>query len=108
WAVGNALHTIAPRDHLHEFIRICRDRRFGFGRGRMVLHLARFKKSEEVFETLLSLLDDDSVRGQVLEALWRYGDARALHAIEGTPVREGFYEQKAKSTALRRLNRKKP
>src|SRR5260221_381686 len=56
WAVGNALHTIAPRGHLHEFIRICRDRRFAFGRGQLVLHLSRFKQSEEVFQTLLSLL----------------------------------------------------
>jgi hypothetical protein len=53
------------------------------------------------------LLDDDGVRGEALEALWRFGDVRALVAIEATPVREGFYEQKARATALRRLTRKK-
>jgi HEAT repeat protein len=60
-----------------------------------------------VFQTLLSLLADESVRGSALEALWRYGDARALPAIERTPVREDDYEAKAKSTALRKLNRKR-
>jgi hypothetical protein len=106
WAVGNALHTMAPRDHLQEIIAICRNRALGFSRGQLIIHLSRFKKTEEVFQTLLSLLDDESIRGQVLEALWRYGDVRAIAAIEATPTREGFYEVKAKNTALRRLNRK--
>jgi len=106
WAVGNALHTIAPRDHLQEVIAICRNRELGFARGQLVLHLSRFKNTEAVFQTLISLLGDESIRGQALEALWRYGDTRAIPAIEATPVREGFYEVQAKNTALRRLNRR--
>jgi hypothetical protein len=74
----------------------------------LVLHLSRFKNTEEVYQTLVSLLSDDSVRGHAIEALWRYRDTRAISAIEAVPVRPGLYEAKAKNTALRRLRRAEP
>ena len=90
WAVGNVIYTISPRDHLDECILICRDSRLDYSRSRLiVLHLSRFKKSKEVFQTLRHLLEDESVGGAALEALKRYGDVRAIPAIERTPVREG-------------------
>ena len=106
WAVGNAVYAIRDREHLDGIVRICRRRDLGPARQMLVLHLARFKGIEEVFQTLASLLDDETVRGYVLEALWRYGDTRALPAIAATPVRDGLYEAKAKTTALRRLQKK--
>jgi hypothetical protein len=111
-AVGNAIYTIAPRNHLDECICICRDRRLGSSRHKLVVHLSRFNKSEEVFQTLLSLLDDESVRGPALEALKRYGDIRAIPAIERTPVRDpdephGTYETHQKKMALKKLREKK-
>ncbi len=71
----------------------------------LALHLARFKKNEEVFQTLISLLQDELVRGHALDALGRYGDARAIPVIEATPVRAGLYEAHAKQAALKRLRR---
>jgi HEAT repeat protein len=110
WTVGNAIYAIEPRDHLDECIRICRDHRLGPSRHRLIVHLSRFKKSEDVFQALLSLLDDESVRGAALEALKRYGDVRAIPAIEQTPVgdgREGTYEAHQKTKALKKLNEKR-
>ncbi|NQT12625.1 MAG: HEAT repeat domain-containing protein [Planctomycetes bacterium] len=112
WAVGNAICTIAPCDHWDECICICRNRRLGRSRHMLVVHLSRFKKSEEVFQTLLSLLDDESVRGPALEALKRFGDIRAIPAIERTPVRGpdepyGNYETHQKMMALKKLSEKK-
>ena len=109
WAAGNAIYHIAPRDYLNECLRICRNRRLGYSRQRLIVHLSRFKKSEEVFQTLLSLLEDESVRGAALEALKRYGDVRALPAIQRTPVRggdEGVYEAHQKMMALKKLSEK--
>ena len=112
WAVGNAVYTIAPRDHLDECICICKNHRLGRSRHMLVVHLSRFKKSEEVFQALLSLLDDESVRGPALEALKRYGDIRAIPAIERTAVRDpeepyGNYETHQKEMALKKLGEKK-
>jgi hypothetical protein len=112
WAVGNAIYTIAPLDHLDECICICRDCRLGGSRHKLIVHLSRYKKSEEVFQTLLSLLDDESVRGAALEALKRLGDTRAIPAIERTSVRDpsepyGIYETHQKTMALKKLSEKK-
>ena len=56
------------------------------------------------------LLDDESVRGPTLEALKRYGDIRAIPAIERTPVKDGddgIYERHQKMMGLKKLNEKK-
>jgi hypothetical protein len=106
WAVGNAVHAIAGQNHLRKVLAVCRRDDLGGARQMLVLHLARFKDTDEVFQVLISLLDDETVRGHALEALWRYGDTRALSVIGVTPVRDGLYEAKAKATALRRLQRK--
>jgi hypothetical protein len=105
WAVGNAVYAIADREHVDQMIMTCRRHDLGCARQMLVLHLSRFKNTEEVFQTLVSLLPDESVRGHVLEALWRYGDPRAIPAIEATVVQAGLFEAKAKQTALKRLKR---
>lgn len=110
WAVGNAVYHIEPHDHMDECLLICRDHRLGYSRHKLIVHLSRYKKSDEVFQTLLSLLEDESVRGAALEALRRYGDIRAIPAIERTPVRngdEGIYETHQKGMALKKLMAKK-
>lgn len=112
WAAGNAIYEIEPRDHLDKCLQICRDRRLGHARHRVIVHLSRFKKSEEVFQTLLSLLDeeDQMIRGAAFEALKRFGDVRAIPAIEHTPVRDGddfTYETHQRMTALKKLREKK-
>jgi HEAT repeat protein len=108
WAAGNAVHAIGSRESLPAILGICRRTDLGTARQMLVLHLSRFKNTEEVYETLVSLLSDDSVRGHAIEALWRYGDRRAMPAIEAAPVRPSHYEAKAKNTALRRLRRAEP
>jgi HEAT repeat protein len=110
WAVGNAIYTIQPRDHVDECLHICRNAGLGESRHKLIVHLSRFKKSEEVFQTLLALLDDESVRGAALEALKRFGDVRAIPAIKRTPVRkgdDGIYERHQKQMALKKLTEKK-
>ncbi len=109
WAVGNAIYHISPHDHLEECLQICRDTRLGDSRHRLIVHLSRFKKSEMVFQTLVSLLEDESVRGPALEALRRLGDVRAIPAIERTSVRDGdagAYETHQKMMALTKLKEK--
>lgn len=106
WAAGNAIYWIAPKDHLEESLRICRDRRVGAARQRLIVHLCRFKKSPDVFDTLITLLEDETARGAAMESLRRFGDPRALPAIERTPVREGeegIYETHQKERALKTL-----
>lgn len=109
WAVGNAIYTIAPRDHLAEILCICKDTKLGKARHMLIVHLCRFKKSEDVFETLIDLLSDETSRGPALEALKRLGDVRAIPAIERTPVRdgdEGVYETHQRMMALKKLKEK--
>lgn len=110
WAAGNAIYAIAPKDHLEECLAVCRDPRVGSARQKLIVHLSRFKKSPEVFETLVSLLEDETARGPAMEALKKLGDPRAIPAIERTPVREGeegIYETHQKAMALKTLAAKK-
>lgn len=110
WAVGNAIYTIEPRDHLAECLAICRNSRLGMSRERLIVHLSRFKKSDEVYRTLISLLGDETVRGAPFEALKRLGDIRAIGPIERTPVRDGddgIYETHQKMMALKKLGEKR-
>ncbi len=106
WTVGNAVFAISEKNYLKEMIGICRDSSLGRSRQMIVVHLSKFKNSDGVFDTLISLLDDSSVRGHALEALWKYGDSRALPYIEKTETKKGLYESKAKKTAILRLSKK--
>lgn len=106
WAVGNAIYTVASKEYLPDTLRACRDQSLGSSRQMLVIHASRFKNKAEVLDTLISLLDDSTVRGHALEALWRFGDTRALPAIKATLVRKNLYEAKAKKTAISRLERK--
>jgi hypothetical protein len=95
WTAGSAVYTISSRDHLAELLTICRRRSLGAARQMLVLHLARFKGNEEVFQTLISLLHDDSVNGHALMALWQYGDVRGIPVIQSTSIPRYYGEAKA-------------
>lgn len=107
WAVGNAVYTIAPKSHLDEMLEITRNEKLGHSRHQLIVHLSRFKNDEAVYTSLLGLLKDSTVLGPALEALKRFGDPRAIAAIESTEVdEEDTYPAHQKRMALKKLNEK--
>lgn len=105
WAVGNALYVIDDKRTYPKIIEICKDKSLGMARGRLIGILSRIR-TEQTFQILLDNLDDQSVKDEVIEALGRFGDIRAINLIEKTKVKKANYEFKAKNTALKRLYRK--
>lgn len=102
WAVGNALYVIDDKRTYPEIINLCKDKSLGKGRAKLLGILARIR-SEEAFNILVDNLSDPEVRGDAIEALGRFGDARAIEIIESISVDKREYEFKAQATALKRL-----
>jgi HEAT repeat protein len=106
WAVGNALYTIDDKRTYSDIIEICKDKSLGMARARLMGILSRIR-TEETFQILLDNLEDQSVKGNVIEALGRFGDSRAISLLEKTKVDKTKYEFKAKKTALKDFIEKK-
>ncbi|MFI6573583.1 HEAT repeat domain-containing protein [Nocardia fluminea] len=69
WAAGNALYDIpAGREHFDALAAIASDRAFGRSRGMVVTWLGK-SRHPEAATVALSLVDDESVEGNALEAL---------------------------------------
>jgi HEAT repeat protein len=105
WAVGNALYTIDDKNLYSEILDLCRDKSLGNGRARLIGVLSRIR-TEESFNILVESLSDQVVRGDVIEALGRFGDPRAIPFLESLTLNKQEYEFKAKNTALKRLKEK--
>jgi hypothetical protein len=103
WAVGNALSVIGDASHLQQLLKICSDRSLASSR-QMLFSLIARSKSEEVYQTLIVSLNDNEVKGHVLEALREFGDKRALPIIENITVEKGKYEERAKKSAIKKLS----
>jgi FOG: HEAT repeat len=105
WAVGNALSIIDDPQSYNEILIICKDSKYGHARQMLMSTLAKMK-TEEAYSVLLDCLFDDSVRGHAIEALGKFGDIRALNILESLDVKRGYFEFKAKETAIKRLKKK--
>ncbi len=69
WAAGNALFDIpAGKEHFDALAAIASDRAFGRSRGMVVTWLGK-SRHPEAATVALSLVDDESVEGNALEAL---------------------------------------
>jgi HEAT repeat protein len=104
WAVGNALYTIDDNKYYPEVLKLCKNKKLGIGRARLIGILARMK-TKEAFDILIDGLTDPNIKGEAIEALGRFGDISAIPILEELSVDRHKYEFKAKNTALNRLNR---
>lgn len=102
WAIGNALAEIRDPATYPDVVALCGVARLGAAR-QMLFVLLPAIGTEAAFAAALSGLSDDTVRGHALEALGRFGKREALPHILATETRKGLYEDKAKATAVRRL-----
>jgi HEAT repeat protein len=105
WAVGNALYIIDNKVSYPAIIEICKNRKFGIARQRLMESLARMK-TPEAYRVLIDCLDDETVHGHAIEALGRFGNIDAIPILESLMVTKGLYEYKARETAIKRLKRK--
>jgi hypothetical protein len=69
WHLGDALGTAATRSELPTLLRISQDARYGVARQMIVHALPRFRKSPEVGQALLTLIDDPDVALHAMSAL---------------------------------------
>lgn len=71
WVVGNALSVVADASAYDELVAIILDRRYGWGRERLVEALWRFKKNPRTVPILLDLLNDPEATAWAVRALSR-------------------------------------
>ncbi|MFD6388893.1 HEAT repeat domain-containing protein [Nocardia sp. NPDC060259] len=82
WAAGNALYDIpAGKEHFDALAAIAADRGFGRSRGMIVTWLGK-SRHPDATAVALSLIDDESVEGNALEALAKMRVQGARNQIE--------------------------
>jgi len=106
WAIGNALNTINDPATYPAVLALCADGRLGMGRQMLFTMLPKIR-SEAAYRCAVAGLDDPSVRGHAIEAVGRFGRVEALPKLAELKTKPGLYEHKAKTTAIRRLERAK-
>lgn len=102
WAVGNAISIIDDSSTYDDVLKVCQSPKYGASR-QMMMATLRKMKTEESFKTLVTSLQDDSIRGHAIDELRKWGDSRALEPIENIEVRKGLFEAKAKKKAIEKL-----
>lgn len=102
WAVGNAINIIDDSSTYDEVLKICLNPKYGNSR-QMLMTTLRKMKTEESFQTLITSLEDETIRGHAIDELRKWGDPRALVSIENVEVRKGLFEAKAKKNAIEKL-----
>lgn len=105
WAIGNALFVVADKSVLPEMLAIAQDQHHGTARQMIVMAFGRFPE-ENVFETLLALLEDPDVRGHAVIALGKLAYAPARDKlVPFLDDEKAWIRRKAKS-ALAAIDRK--
>ncbi len=77
WAIGNTLEIIASDKYAEQLISLASDKQHGTSRQMLVVGLGKLKKSPQVVDALILLLDDEDVSGHAVIAL---GKLKALKA----------------------------
>lgn len=81
WAIGNALNVVVDDSVFDEVAELLLDR--GYGKDREMIALAmRRMKNPRTGEILLSIIDDQTIAGHVIQALRTIGYTKARREIE--------------------------
>ena len=107
WVLGNAIGVIEDKSTYDEVLNLCKDPSNGESR-QMMLTILRKIKTEESFNILLDLLNDETVRGHAICELRKWGEPKALDAIICLEVKKGLYEAKEKKKAIEKLSKLNP
>ena|GEM_PF-1954761 len=106
WAVGDSIYTINDKNSYPDVIELCRQGiKYTSARQMLMGTLAR-AKTDAAYDVLIECLDDPTVFAHAIEGLGRFGRTEGIPILEAINVRKGYYEAKAKETALRRLRSK--
>lgn len=72
WAIANSINIIHSMAIEKELIELSSNKKYGTGRQMLVLSLGEYKSDSSV-NCLVNLLNDEDVRGHVLQALGKSG-----------------------------------
>ena len=81
WAIANSINIIHSMTIEKELIELSSSKKYGTGRQMLVLSLGEYK-SDLSLNCLVSLLNDEEVRGHALQALGKCGNPEVLSDIE--------------------------
>jgi len=104
WVAGNAIAVINNKEYYQEVISICKKSEYGDSRQMLMGMLSKIR-TDKAYQVLIENLSDQSVKGQVIEALGMFGRVDALPILKSTSVETGKYEHKALKKALHHLSK---
>lgn len=105
WAIANSINIIHSMTIEKELIELSLNKKYGTGRQMLVLSLGEYKSDCSV-NCLVSLLDDEDVRGHALRALGKCGNPRVLSDIEIYCNSNNNWIKKEAINAAKKIRRK--
>ncbi len=106
WAIGNALCFIQDESVLDDMIELVKDKKYGTARQMIAEGLGAYK-TDEVKETLISLLDDEDVNGHALHALGVLKDESTRKYVERFLDYDVTWIRNKAKTIIKRLDKQK-
>jgi hypothetical protein len=103
WAIGNALDTVTPPEHVDVLLELALDKAHGAGRQMIVDRVARISKDARVVDALKKLATDEDVAFHAMAGLRRrLGQAEAAEVIRPLTNHES---ERVRDAARRQLKR---
>ena len=105
WAIANSINIIHSMTIEKELIELSSSKKYGTGRQMLVLSLGEYK-SDLSLNCLVSLLNDEEVRGHALQALGKCGNPEVLSDIEIYCNSDNNWIKKTAINAAKKIRRK--
>lgn len=105
WAIANSINIIHSTTIEKELIELSSNKKYGTGRQMLVLSLGEYK-SDLSINCLVSLLNDEDVRGHALQALGKCGKPEVLSDIEMYCNSDNNWIKKTAINTAKKIRRK--
>jgi hypothetical protein len=104
WALGNALYAVSDKSYAEELLNIIKDPIYKSARQMIILKIGmmHIKTAEDI---LISIIDDEEVRGHTIAALGYIGSIKAKPYITEYLDHPNKWIQKEAKNALERINK---
>jgi len=104
WAVGNALNVIKDKSKVGSYFKICKRTELGMARSELIKYLGSFKTTE-IYNLLIDLLSDETVKAPVIEAIGRSKRPEAIELLKSLDLEAKSIADKNRLTAVKKLEK---
>ncbi len=101
WVIGNTIEVIISVNILQDVLKIVKNKENGMSRERFIAALGKMK-SKDVEQTLIDLLDDETIAGHAIYALRKLNSEKARNKIQTLEKHKKFLIRKEAKIYLKK------